>query len=299
MRWPSIRRGRAPEPASKKTVAGRAPRREEDDAAAGRDEADPVFLEEDSGLISFPEPEYVSSRRRLRRGLLLIGIALGVLVAIVATLYFSPLLTIRTVDVEHNDLLSDEQAEEMLQPVHGVPLPQVGNKQVEDLLADEPVVEDVIVTGELPDTLRVQIIEYPPVAEVVTDEEIRFYNEHGDIIRAFEEDEAPASEEYATPRISEGIALRDEDIFDAIVAVLGELPADAREHMESATAESVDSVQLELDDGRSIVWGSQERSAEKAAVLEAILRSEADEFTGVEVIDISTPAAPVTRDSGS
>ena len=258
-----------------------------------------MFLEEDSGLISFPEPEYVSSRRRLRRGLVLIGIALGVLVAIVATLYFSPLLTIRSVEVEHNDLLSDAQAEEMLQPVYGVPLPQVGNRQVEDLLSEEAVVEDVIVTGELPDTLRVQVIEYPPVAEVVTDEEIRFYNEHGDIIRAFDEDEAPESEEYATPRINEGIALRDEDIFDAIVAVLGALPADAREHMESATAESVDSVELELDDGRSIVWGSEERSAEKAAVLEAILRSEAEEFTGADVIDISTPTAPVTRDSSS
>ncbi|HIW99057.1 MAG TPA: FtsQ-type POTRA domain-containing protein [Candidatus Nesterenkonia stercoripullorum] len=298
MRWPSIRRGRASESASEKTASGRH-RRHENDVASAEGYEDPVFLEEDSGLISFPEPEYVSSRRRLRRGLVLIGIALGVLVAIVATLYFSPLLTIRSVEVEHNDLLSDAQAEEMLQPVYGVPLPQVGNRQVEDLLSEEAVVEDVIVTGELPDTLRVQVIEYPPVAEVVTDEEIRFYNEHGDIIRAFDEDEAPESEEYATPRINEGIALRDEDIFDAIVAVLGALPADAREHMESATAESVDSVELELDDGRSIVWGSEERSAEKAAVLEAILRSEAEEFTGADVIDISTPTAPVTRDSSS
>ncbi len=298
MRWPSMRRGRGSESTSEKTASGRH-RHHENDVASVEDGEDPVFLEDDSGLISFPEPEYVSSRRRLRRGLVLIGIALGVLVAIVATLYFSPLLTIRSVEVEHNDLLSDAQAEEMLQPVYGVPLPQVGNRQVEDLLSEEAVVEDVIVTGELPDTLRVQVIEYPPVAEVVTDEEVRFYNEHGDIIRAFDEDEAPESEEYATPRISEGIALRDEDIFDAIVAVLGALPADAREHMESATAESVDSVELELDDGRSIVWGSEERSAEKAAVLEAILRSEAGEFTGADVIDISTPTAPVTRDSSS
>ena len=103
-----------------------------------RSEADDpdIFQEEDAdgSPLSFPEPEAVGRRRRGRRGLLLILIGLLALIGIVVTLYFSPLLTIRTVTVDRNDLLSDERAQELLQPVYGRPLPQVGNRQVEELL---------------------------------------------------------------------------------------------------------------------------------------------------------------------
>lgn len=257
-----------------------------------------VFMEEDDGSspLSFPEPEAVAVRRRRRRGLLLFLAGLAVLIGIVATLYFSPLLTIRTVAVERNDLLSDERVQELLEPVYGRPLPQVGNQQVEELLAEEAVVDDVIVQGRLPDTLSVEILEHAPVAEVHQEEEILFYNEHGDVIRIFGEEEASEAEEYATPEISTDAALENEAVFGAIVSVLGELPEEARESMDSATAESIDSVQLVLDDGRTIVWGSEERGPEKAAVLEAILASESADFTEVDTIDISTPDTPITQD---
>ncbi len=260
--------------------------------------AEDVFLEEDEAgsPLSFPEPEAVVVRRRRRRGLLLILAGLAVLVGVVATLYFSPLLTIRTVAVERNDLLTDERAQELLEPVYGQPLPQVGNRQVEDLLAEEAVVEDVIVQGQLPDTLLVEVVEHPPVAEVHREDEIFFYNEYGEVIRTFGEDEASEAEGYATPEISSEAALESEAVFGAIVSVLGELPEEARESMESATAESIDSVQLVLDDGRTIVWGGEERGPEKAAVLEAILDSEAEEFSEAETIDISTPDTPITQD---
>lgn len=265
-----------------------------------RSEADDpdIFQEEDAdgSPLSFPEPEAVGRRRRRRRGLLLILIGLLALIGIVVTLYFSPLLTIRTVTVDRNDLLSDERAQELLQPVYGRPLPQVGNRQVEELLAEEDVVDEVIVQGQLPDTLQVEILEHPPVAEVRQEGEIRFFNEHGEVIRTFDEDDSQEAEGYATPEISSDAALDSESVFGAIVSVLGELPEPARDSMESATAESIDSVQLILDDGRTIVWGSEERSAEKAAVLDAILASDAPEFTEVETIDISTPDTPITQD---
>lgn len=262
------------------------------------DEPKDVFQEEDEAgsPLSFPEPEAVAVRRRRRRGLLLVLTGLAVLVGIVATLYFSPLLTIRTVAVERNDLLTEERAQELLEPVYGKPLPQVGNRQVEELLAEEAVVDDVIVQGQLPDTLLVEVLEHAPVAEVHQEEEILFYNEHGDVIRTFGEDESSQTEGYATPEISTEAALEDEAVFGAIVSVLGSLPEEARESMDSATAESIDSVQLVLEDGRTIMWGGDERSQEKAAVLEALLSSEAEEFTGAETIDISTPDTPITQD---
>lgn len=65
--------------------------------------------------------------------------------------------------------------------------------------------------------------------------------------------------------------------------------------MDSATADSIDSVQLILDDGRTVLWGGEDLGEAKATVLEAILASSAEDFTEAEIIDISTPDTPVTR----
>lgn len=257
--------------------------------------ASEIFQEVDDSPLEFPEPEVVTSRRRRRRGLTLILAALAALLIITATLHFSPLLTIREVQLERNELLTDQRARELLEPIYGTPLPQVGNAQVEELLSEEAVVDDVVVQGELPATLRLEIIEYPPVAEVHSGDEIIFFNEEGEQIRVFEEWEAPDAEGYATPEISSEAALQNQAVFGAIVSALGELPPEARELMDAATADSIDSVRLLLEDGRTIVWGGQERGAEKAAVLGGILASEAEDFTEADTIDLSTPDAPVTR----
>jgi len=245
--------------------------------------------------LDFPEPASVSSRRRRRRGALLGLISLAVLLGIVATLYFSPLLVVRTIAVEDHDLLTDERAQELLEPLRGTPLAQVSQADVAGLLESENAVADVLVATELPESLAITVIEHPPVAEVHNGEEIDFYSQEGEVIRTFEDWERSDAQGYATPEISAEAALQNESVFKTIVSVLGQLPEGARESMESATAESRDSVQLQLEDGRTVVWGSDDRGAEKANVLEAILASDAGDFEEVDVLDISTPSAPVTR----
>ncbi|GAA1147282.1 cell division protein FtsQ/DivIB [Nesterenkonia lutea] len=245
--------------------------------------------------LDFPEPASVSSRRRRRRGALLGLITLAVLLGIVAMLYFSPLLVVRTITLEDNELLTEQRAQELLEPLRGTPLPQVSDGDVSALLNDEHAVAEVIVAAELPTGLQVRVIEHPPVAEVHDGDEIHFYSQEGEVIRTFEDWERPDAQGYATPVISAEAALQNESVFKTIVSVLGQLPEGARESLDSATAESRDSVQLQLQDGRTVVWGSDDRGQEKAVVLEAILASEAEDFEEADVLDISTPSAPVTR----
>lgn len=245
--------------------------------------------------LDFPEPAAVTSRRRRRRRALTGLIALAVLLGLVAMLYFSPLLALRSITVEDNDLVTDARAQELLEPLGGTPLPQVSEADVSTLLQDELAVAEVVVAAELPAGLQVRVIEHPPVAEVRVGEEIHFYSQQGEVIRVFEGSELPDAEGYATPEISAEAALQNESVFRTIVSVLGQLPEGARDELDSATAESRDSVQLELADGRTVVWGSDDRGAEKAAVLEAILSSDAEDFDSADVLDISTPSAPVTR----
>ncbi|WP_300344885.1 FtsQ-type POTRA domain-containing protein [Nesterenkonia sp.] len=245
--------------------------------------------------LEFPEPENVTARRRRRRSLIALAAALVALLGAVAVLYFSPLLPVRQIEVSGNELLTDARAEELLGDLYGQPMPQVGTGDVRQRLAGENAVSEVTARLELPATVHVEITEYPPVAEVHAGDDVELYNEHGEVIRIFSGAEQLEAGDYATPEISAQAALDDQTVFEAIVAVLGQLPEDARREMESATAESIDSVQLQLSDGRTIVWGSQERGEQKAAVLQAILASEEEDFLTAEVIDISTPSTPVTR----
>lgn len=286
VRFSTAEQGRRPSEHRRKSVESIADEIFDEDDVADTEDAEP---------LAFPEPGTVTVRRRRRRGLLWAGGASALLVAIVAVLYFSPLLTIHHVQVDRHELLTEDRAQELLQPLYGRPLPQVGNAQVKELLADEAVVEDVVVQGELPDTLTVEVIEHPPVAEVDDGDALLFYNEHGEVIRSFEDPDDEDAQGYATPAISNEVAWQDDVVFGTIVSVLGELPASARESMDSATADSIDSVRLILDDGRTIFWGGEDHGADKAAVLEVLLDSDAPDFTDVDTIDISTPDTPVTR----
>ncbi|GAA4830473.1 cell division protein FtsQ/DivIB [Garicola koreensis] len=245
--------------------------------------------------LSFPEPENITARRRRRRVLTALGAGLAVLLGLVAVLHFSPLLPVRDMEITGNELLTDARTDELLGDLYGEPMPQVGTAEVRQRLQEENVVADVEAHLELPHTLHIEITEHLPVAEVHQDQDVELYNEHGEVIRTFAGPEQLEAGDHAAVLIESEAALQDEAIFDAIVAVLGELPEQARGRLESAAAESIDSVQLELADGRTIVWGSDEDGAEKAAVLQAILASEDEAFTEAEVIDISTPTTPVTR----
>lgn len=245
--------------------------------------------------LEFPESGAAKAGRRRRRALLAVGTALGVLLGLVAVIYFSPLLPLRSIEVQGNELLTDQRADELLADLYGDPVAQVSGQAVRERLEQENVVADVDARIELPDTLSVEILEHPPVAEVHRDSDVLLYSEQGEVIRTFAGPEQLDAGDYATPEISSEAALDDEAVFGAIVSVLGKLPEEARSQLEAATADSIDSVQLELGDGRSIVWGADDRGEEKAAVLQAILSSEEQDFQEASVIDISTPSTPVTR----
>ncbi|MGO1548710.1 MAG: cell division protein FtsQ/DivIB [Nesterenkonia sp.] len=245
--------------------------------------------------LTFPEPQSISLRRRRRRSLLVLAGALSVLLGLVAVLHFSPLLPVRHIEVTGNDLLTDAHADDLLQDLYGEPMPQVGAGDVRQRLEEENAVAEVDSYLELPNTVHIEVTEHLPVAEVHQDDDVMLYNAHGEVIRTFAGPEQLQAGDYATVLIESEAALQDDAVFEAVVAVLGELPEAARGQLESAAAESIDSVQLQLTDGRTIVWGSQEEGEQKAAVLQAVLDSDDEAFTEAEVIDISTPTTPVTR----
>ncbi len=97
------------------------------------------------------------------------------------------------------------------------------------------------------------------------------------------------------PVIDGGSGTLPKDLFQAITAVLGALPADVLARLSNASAASADAVELKLVDGQTIVWGNAGEKELKARVLSALLKVPADPKNPVKVYDVSVPRHPVTR----
>ncbi len=74
------------------------------------------------------------------------------------------------------------------------------------------------------------------------------------------------------------------DVLDALDVV----PASVRGEVRQVRAAGPDDVRVQLSRGRTVVWGSAERGARKAAVLAVLLTRKAS------VYDVSAPDAPTT-----
>ncbi|NUL44868.1 FtsQ-type POTRA domain-containing protein [Cellulosimicrobium funkei] len=243
-------------------------------------------------VVEFPETEGQARQRRRRWWLVGGAGALALLGVLGAVLYFSPVLATQEIEVTGSDLLEQSRAEELLEPVIGVPLPQVGQQTVEDLLAGEPAVDTVRVHAQPPNSLSVEIVEHQPVAMVPEGEGHVLYSASGEALATLPGEQAST---YQLPSVSSADDVSDPEVFDAITSVLGTLPDQIRTRMESASAESMDSVTLQLTDGRTVLWGNADKGDRKAQVLEALLNVPENEEAPITEFDVSTPDRPVTR----
>lgn len=238
-------------------------------------------------VLSFPEPK---AKRRKRILLGTVG-ALAVLIAgILAAAVYSPVLALQTVTVEGTKLLTADQIKAALAPLQGKPLPQISDGDVAGLLQPLVQVKEVTTQARPPSTLQVKVTERVPVALVRQGEAHQLVDADG---VKLSDTADPAS--VPLPVIDGGNGTLPKDLFHAITAVLGALPADVLARLSSASAKSVDAVELKLVDGQMIVWGNAWEKELKAKVLEALLKAPADPKNPVRIYDVSVPRHPVTR----
>ena len=238
-------------------------------------------------VLSFPEPK----AKRRKRVLLGTISALAVLVAgILAAAVYSPVLALQTVTVEGTKLLTADQIQSALEPLHGKPLPQISDGDVTALLQPLVQVKEVTSQARPPSTLQVKITERVPVALVKQGEAHQLVDSDG---VKLSDTADPAS--TPLPVIDGGGGTLPKELFHAITGVLGALPADVLARLSNASAKSVDAVELKLVDGQTIVWGNAGEKELKAKVLEALLKAPADPKNPVRIYDVSVPRHPVTR----
>ncbi|WP_067438382.1 cell division protein FtsQ/DivIB [Nocardioides jensenii] len=239
-----------------------------------------------------PDEEELSRRRFARRQwarrwlhlrVVLIGAALFVALVVGCWLvFFSSVLAVKGVDVEGTKLLTEQQVLVAADVPTGEPLARADMGEIRDRIEALPEVASADVSREWPDRILVRVTERVAVAVVERGGALRGIDATGFGFRDYK---------VAPPRLPR-LKVDDDTGTEAVAEgakVLASLPATIAGKVEYVELHTVDQISLKLRDGRTIEWGSAERSEDKSKVIALLLRQKAD------VYDVTVPGQPTTR----
>ncbi|GGI48433.1 cell division protein FtsQ [Agromyces flavus] len=226
-------------------------------------------------------------RSRMRRLAWIVGIAsvVGLAVLAVAVAY-SPLMALREVRVEGASRIPAADIQAAFEDRIGTPLPLISADDVQTTLSEFPLIETYATETLPPGTLVVRIVERTPVGVLDGPSGFTAVDAAGVVVAR--SDERPDALPVIT--VEGGV---DGDAFRAVGAVLRSLPADLLARVTTVTAQTPDDVEFELAEGAAVVWGSDEDSALKSAVLVRLMAAAPPDE--VDRYDVSAPLSPVRQ----
>lgn len=232
------------------------------------------------------------TRERRRIQIKRVGIGAGLIaliIGIVWVAFSSPLFQYRY-SPEHISGIADDSivdraaVESKLASYDGAALLTLNEVNLaRDIEESIPEIDRVEIGIDLPRSLRVVVTPHTPVACVV----------EGDGCIALSEDgtrlDIDATAAEALPRVGSIAEGQDPaETLKTMLEVLGHLDEPVRAQVEQVDVEANGLITMKLTEGRTVNWGTEERSDFKAQILQTLLSVPAS------VYDVSVPDAPVT-----
>jgi cell division protein FtsQ len=205
-----------------------------------------------------------------------VAVGLGLL------LYFTPIMAARDTVITGLNTLTEEEVEQAAAIVPGTPLLQIDTDSVAERVATIRRVASARVQREYPSTLRITVAERVPV--VVKD--------YPDGPHLFDKDGV----DFASVPPPPGLPYLDADNpgpsdppTKAALQVLLALRPEVSGQVSRIAAPTVASITLTLVDGREVIWGTTDRTEEKALKLGALLTQPGRTY------DVSSPDLPTVK----
>ena len=228
-----------------------------------------------------------TKRARSRKLTAISAMALvGVLVGVLAVVVHSPMLALRTIEVDGTTRIDGAAVSAAVDGQLGTPLALLDFAMIEQQLATFRLIRSYVTETVPPSTLRIHIVEREPVASLTVGEVFTLIDPAGVVLAE------SATRPDSVPLITLADQSADSAGFLAVVRVLLSLPATTLAQVDSVTASTQDNVTFTLRGvGQRVVWGNAERSAFKSRVLIAMLAT-LDQGAMFEV-DVSAPESVV------
>jgi cell division protein FtsQ len=219
--------------------------------------------------------------RGLKLVLATIGLA-ALTVALGLVLYFTPVMSARSVIVTGIGAVTRDEVLGAAQVRLGTPLLQINTDGVADRVAAIRRVASARVQRQYPSALRITIVERVPVVVKDFPDGPHLYDRDG-------VDFATAPPPPALPYIDVDNPGPSDPATKAALAVLLALRPEVVAQVSRIAAPSVASITLTLTDGRTVIWGTNERTEEKAQKLAALLTQPG------RIYDVSSPDLPTVK----
>lgn len=236
-------------------------------------------------VLGSPAQEAPTLGRGAVRGLELLLWTAGLAVLVVGLgllLYFTPIMSARAIVVTGLGAVTQEEVVAAAGVAPGTPLLQVDTDAVAERVAGIRRVASARVQRQYPSTLRVTVVERVPV--VVRD--------YPDGVHQFDKDGV----DFAVGPPPPGVPYLDTEnpgpndpATRAALQVMTSLRPDVAGQVGRVSAPSVAAITLTLIDGRVVVWGTTDRTEEKALKLAALLTQPGRTY------DVSSPDLPTVK----
>lgn len=205
-----------------------------------------------------------------------LAVALGLL------LYFTPIMSARNIEVSGLAEIPQEEVLTAAAVAPGTPLLQVDTDAVAERVATIRRVATARVQREYPSTLKISVVERVPVV-------VKDYPDGPHLFDRDGVDFATGPAPLALPYLDADNPGPRDPATRAALDVMMALPPDVAAQVGRIAAPSVASITLTLTDGRVVVWGTDDRTQEKALKLAALLTQPGTTY------DVSSPDLPTVK----
>ncbi|WOC13747.1 cell division protein FtsQ/DivIB [Gordonia sp. MP11Mi] len=239
--------------------------------------------------------------RRPSRSTVIVALVLALIVvgSAVAVAYFTPLMSVRNVDVVGAKVVDENEIRRVAQAPTGTPLLQVDTGAIASRIAVLPAIEEVTVEREYPSTLAIDVTERVPVAivaESAADDnavqengKVGVMDRLGIVYQRFPDRKSLPADVAGLPTLVTDHPGPKDPTTVAVLRVAQALPPWLHDRTASIEASSPVDITLVLDSKRRAVWGDSSQNEEKAESLRQILRLKGDEF------NVSSPDYPAVK----
>lgn len=197
-------------------------------------------------------------------------------------LYFTPIMAARNVVITGVGAVTQDEVIAAAAVKQGTPLLQVNTDDVAERVATIRRVASARVQREYPSTLRITIVERVPVVVKDFPDGPHLFDRDG-------VDFATAPPPPNLPYLEVDNPGPSDPSTEAALEVMTALRPEVAGQVARVSAPSVASITLTLVDGREVVWGTTDRTEEKAQKLAALLTQPGQTY------DVSSPDLPTVK----